>query len=448
MVGADLSDELELRVLDDPTGLEPFRRGVDGPCDLERAAHLARRAGLGAPLGLLRDLLDREPLDACEQFFTDPVHASDEIGRIRDSARALGSHEAARAYWVHRLLMTDAPLRKKLALFWHGHFATSVAKVKDARLLLDQLALLRELGEGEFLYLVLGVAQDPAMIIWLDGNRNRRGNPNENFARELIELFTLGIGNYTEEDIREAARAFTGWHVKRGEFLLNMRAHDPGEKRLFGGGGVRDGLDVIHRCVQRNESSCFIASKLFRFFVHPRPGNRMVEDLGERFRACRRHTGRFLRELFASRVLYAAVVRRSLVASPVDFVIGTLRTLGAGASASETARHLADMGQDLLRPPRVKGWDGGRAWIHSGSLLARLRFAMEICEIESSLKASVPWAALRTGEGESVPDSIVNRLFPGERLEGLRRQVRTLADQDDLVAVLAMCLQSPEYAMV
>ena len=111
MVGADLSDELELRVLDDPTGLEPFRRGVDGPCDLERAAHLARRAGLGAPLGFLRDLLDREPLDACEQFFTDPVHASDEIGRIRDSARALGSHEAARSYWVHRLLMTDAPLR-------------------------------------------------------------------------------------------------------------------------------------------------------------------------------------------------------------------------------------------------------------------------------------------------------------------------------------------------
>jgi uncharacterized protein (DUF1800 family) len=340
------------------------------------------------------------------------------------------------------LVSGGALLREKLALFWHGHFATSAAKVSDVRLLLDQIGLCQEFGLGGFRDLVLSVARDPAMILWLDGNRNRRGQPNENFARELMELFTLGIGHYDEQDIREAARAFTGWHVKRGRFWFNERAHDPGDKQLFGSGGVGDSVDVV----DRPSSSRFLAAKLVRFFVHPRPGERMIEALGRRFQDCGGNVDRFLRELLSSRVFYSAAARRAIVASPVDFVVGTLRTLGTGASAS--ARHIADMGQNLLKPPTVKGWDGDRAWVNSGSLLARLRFSMELTEDDDSLKADVPWKTLESGQGEASLDRVLTRVFSGERTDALRREIRDLAGEDDSRKVLALCLQSPENSMV
>ena len=286
------------------------------------------------------------------------------------------------------------------------------------------------------------------MIIWLDGIRNRRGQPNENFARELMELFTLGIGHYGERDVREAARAFTGWHVKQGRFWFNARAHDTGDKDLFGSGGVRDGVDVIDRCVSRSASSRFIAAKLFRFFVHPRPGVRMIEALGERFQHRDRNVESFVRELLSSRVFYADAARRALVSSPVDFVIGALRMLGGAAPASVIARYVAELGQDLLKPPSVKGWDGGRDWVNSVSLLVRLRFSTEIVAEKNALAAGVPWGTLQSTEGASALDRVMERVFSGESLDALRRDVRELIGGDDPRQAVALCLQSPEYAMV
>ena len=223
--------------------LEPFRPGKDGPWDYSAAAHLARRLTFGSPRKLVREILEGGPRAAPAALLADRDETP-EMKAVADSQRRIGSTEAIQTWWAHRMLRGNSPARDKLALFWHDHFATSDTKVRDARLMMDQVQLFIRRGPGSFHALLKAMAKDPAMLIWLDGNSNRRGEPNENFARELMELFSLGVGNYTEEDIKEAARAFTGWHVKNRKFWFNQRAHDTGSKTIFGMTGNLDGNDA------------------------------------------------------------------------------------------------------------------------------------------------------------------------------------------------------------
>ena len=416
-----------------------FRPGVDGPWDRAAAAHLARRVGFGSPLSMVEKILELGPERApAELLERKPEPEGVEL--TTSTALRLANVEAAQSAWAYRMLFGSSPAIEKLALFWHGHFATSARKVDDAKLMLRQIELFRQKGSGPFLDLLGGVARDPAMLVWLDGNSNRRGKPNENFARELFELFALGIGNYTEADIKEAARAFTGWHVRDGEYWFNERAHDTGSKSVFGRSGEWRGDDILKMSAEHDACARFISGKLFEFYVHPAPAPELRRELASLFNACGGRTGEFLGKLLGSRVFHSRKARRALVSSPADYCVGSLRTIGAKASAKALAKSMASMGLELLAPPSVKGWAGGEAWLSSTTLLSRYGFAMGVGG-ESDfggepLEVAADWEKV----GASGPASL---FFPEGLPEVIAEDVRA-ASGGDARALVMSCLQAPE----
>jgi uncharacterized protein (DUF1800 family) len=282
-----------------------------------------------------------------------------------------------RAWWMEEMLATPSPLTERLTLFWHNHFVSSQQKVRVTRLMYAQNALLRANALGNFGTLLHAVSKDPAMLIYLDGVQNRRGQPNENFAREVMELFTLGEGHYSEQDIKEAARAFTGWSLNRetGEYVFRPAIHDNGSKSVLGRTGNFDGDAVLDILLARPETAETITAKLWREFVSPEPDAREVKRIAKGFRDSGYDIKVVLRGLLLSDAFWAAQNRGTLVKSPVEFVVGTLRQLEvAPASGLPFALLSAGMGQNLYSPANVKGWPGGDAWIDTSTLLARKQF--------------------------------------------------------------------------
>jgi hypothetical protein len=285
------------------------------------------------------------------------------------------------ATWVgERMLRTNRPLEEKLALFWHGHFATEIEKVRDYRKMHAQWQLFREKGNGPFRELLLGVAQDPAMLIYLDGESNVRGQPNENFAREVMELFTLGSGNYSEADVREAARAFSGWGLDGNTFDESWLRHDRGKKTLLGKTGRFDGTDVVDTLLEQPAAGRFLAGKLYRFFVREDAPPELLDALGASYRESGYDTAALLEQIFLSRDFYSAATRGAHVKGPVELVVSTYRKLGLesmpGSPAFATTTD--DLGQTLFAPPNVAGWTGGRTWINPSTLMGRQNFARDL----------------------------------------------------------------------
>jgi uncharacterized protein (DUF1800 family) len=262
-----------------------------------------------------------------------------------------------------------------MTLFWHNHFTSSVKKVKWPALLYRQNVLLRRHALGSFRDLLFQVAKDPAMMLYLDTQTNHKNHPNENFARELFELFTLGEGHYTEEDIKEAARAFTGWHAALrdgGRFVFNRRQHDAGLKRVLGRTGAFGGDDVLAIALDQPACATHLTTKLWREFVSDQPEPREVERLASIFRAGGYQIALLLRALLTSPEFWAPENRGVLVKSPVELIVGTLRLFQMPIKDTEVlAKYGKRLGQDLFDPPNVKGWPGGTRWITSATLLAR-----------------------------------------------------------------------------
>ena len=279
-----------------------------------------------------------------------------------------------RSWWLTEMLTTPSPLTEKMVLFWHNHFVSSLQKVRSPVLMYRQQLLIRKNALGYFGDLLHEVAKDPAMVVYLDSASNRKGKPNENFAREVMELFTLGEGNYGEQDVKEAARAFTGWSIEpeTGEFLYRRPAHDDGVKKVLGRSGNFDGDDVLDILLAQSQTAEFIVSKLWREFVSPQPDPAEVKRIARMFRDNRYNIKVALRALLLSDAFYAPQNRATLVKSPLDLIVGTLRQFrfetGEVAPFLMAARQL---GQDMFAPPNVKGWPGGEAWINSATLLAR-----------------------------------------------------------------------------
>ncbi len=285
-------------------------------------------------------------------------------------------------WWGERMVLTERPLQEKLALFWHGHFATGNVKVRDYRKMLQQLELFHARGKGSLRDLLRGVATDPAMLVYLDAGQNVRGNPNENFAREILELFTLGPGNYTEADIREAARAFTGWthdpHTL--SFVVNADQHDTDPKTFLGHTGNFDGYDIIDLILQQPATARFLAGKMYRYFVRDSGGEAVVDALANEYRESDYDTAGLLRTIFLSRDFYAPAAVGSLIKSPVQMVVSTYRKLGLAEMPGVPDFHVTTerLGQRLFEPPNVAGWAGGRAWITSATLLDRGNFGRQL----------------------------------------------------------------------
>ena len=297
---------------------------------------------------------------------------------LRQTAGDSGDIEQLKVWWLYRLTAGPDPLAEKMCLLWHNHFATSNVKVRSAKLMAAQNDLIRTHAAGDFKALLAGMARDVAMLIWLDGNANRLRSPNENFAREVMELFTLGVGHYSEHDIREAARAFTGWHVRGEQFWFNSLQHDNGSKAVFGSSGNHDGDDVLRLCLTHEACPRFLAAKLLREFVMPSPDEAAIAALAGCIRAHDYQMKPVLRDLLGSQMFFSAAARHSLIKSPVQFVLGACRALEVRPNLKSLAQIIASLGQDLFQPPTVKGWEGGRLWITSATLLQRANFAASL----------------------------------------------------------------------
>lgn len=283
-------------------------------------------------------------------------------------------------WWANRMLTSPRPLEEKMALFWHGHFATNEEKVRDYRKMLNQLELFQTEGLGNFRTLVIGVAQDPAMLAFLDAGVNVKGAPNENFAREIMELFTMGVGNYSERDIREAARAFTGWNFEGVAFHIDAAKHDDGNKEVLGQSGNYDGVQVIDIILDQPATPKFLAAKLYRYFVREDLDPALKAELGKRLKDGNYEIAPFLETLFLSRDFYAPESVATRIKSPVELVVSTYRKLGLTdvPGVPDFNETTTALGQRLMHPPTVAGWAQGRSWITPGLLLERGNFALDV----------------------------------------------------------------------
>jgi uncharacterized protein (DUF1800 family) len=283
-------------------------------------------------------------------------------------------------WWANRMLTSNAPLQEKMALFWHGHFCSNEDKVRDYRKLLNQIELYQAKGMGSFRDLTVAVAQDPAMLCFLDARKNVKGAPNENFAREIMELFTMGVGNYSEKDVREAARAFTGWNYVDTKFIVNVADHDAGPKTFLGKTGNFDGVQVIDVIMQQPVTANFVAGKLYRFFVREDLDPTLQAQLGDVLRKNNYRIAPFMETLFLSRDFYSDASMGALIQSPVVLAVSTYRKLGQTSLPGVPDFNAATgaLGQRLLAPPTVAGWAQGRSWITPALLLERGNFARDV----------------------------------------------------------------------
>ena len=292
----------------------------------------------------------------------------------------------AAQWWAGRMLATEHPLEEKMTLYWHGHFATENSKVDDYRLMLQQIEMLRAGATGNFRNLLLGIARDPAMLIYLDNRKNVQGKPNENFAREIMELFSLGAGNYTEHDIKEAARAFTGWDNRGLQFAMHEDLHDSGEKTVLGKTGNFSGEDVVDILLEQKACAEFISRKLYRYLVREDVPPELQMKLAALVRANHYEWKPFLRTVFLSRDFYSPASFATQIKSPVVYLVSTYKKMGLteipGTPYYPTV--MANLGQNLGNPPNVKGWDGGRAWVNPSTLLQRCNVVRHVLSPEEA----------------------------------------------------------------
>ncbi len=335
-------------------GMDPF------PKSRAEAVRIARERGVS--MGI-------EPLEEGESRRLQPVVNKFFYG-LRSNAVET---QRLATWWGERMLVTQRPLEEKLTLFWHGHFATGNTKVRDARMMHRQIEMLRANANGNFRDLLIGILTDPAMLVYLDNGENVKDHPNENFGRELLELFSLGVGNYTETDIREAARAFTGWTNDVLEFKFDAEQHDFGEKTFLGRTGAFDGGDIIEIILEQPAAAEFMSAKLYRYFVREEIDDAVGTDLAATFHDAEYALRPVLRRIFLSRDFYSPASYATQIKSPTHLVVSTYRKLGLTElpTIPDFNRLTADLGQTLFNPPNVAGWAGGRTWVTPATLLER-----------------------------------------------------------------------------
>jgi hypothetical protein len=353
------------------TGLAPFdhsgifKPGLD-PFPPSRPATTAAAKAHGEALGVRVKAGGNRPIQPVVNEFFYWLRAS----RLETDRVAY--------WWANRMLTSPRPLEEKMALFWHGHFATNEDKVRDYRKMLKQLELFQSKGLGNFRDLMVGVARDPAMLAFLDAGVNVKGAPNENFAREIMELFTMGVGHYSETDVREAARAFTGWNFQGLEFHVDEDKHDAEPKTVLGRTGDFDGVDVIDLILAQDATAEFLAGKLYRYFVREELDPSLQRELGRRLKGMNYEITPFMTLLFASRDFHASAGTR--IKPPVELVVSTYRKLGLVDLPGIPDFNVVTggLGQRLLHPPTVAGWSGGRSWITPGLLFERGNFVLDV----------------------------------------------------------------------
>jgi uncharacterized protein (DUF1800 family) len=370
--------------------------------DVETYAKLSREQAADKLLGATRSEAMTPPPLWVTETTAGPVKPRDMSPEERRAFQQEQNEKTQqlRVWWLGEMLATPSPLSEKMTLFWHNHFVSSQQKVRIAQYIYGQNMLLRKHALGNFGALLHAVSKDPAMLIYLDNAANRKGQPNENFAREVMELFTLGEGHYKEQDIKEAARAFTGWSVEPdgGQFIFRNNAHDGGSKTVLGKTGAFEGDAVLDILLAQPACAEFITRKLWREFISPNPDEVEVKRMAGIFRNARYDIKPLLRAMLTSDGFYAEANRGVLLKSPVELIVGTLQQFNISADGLQPlAAASAQLGQNLFAPPNVKGWPGGEAWINSASLLGRKQFLEKTFRVEQ--KSAPMLAANKNNSG-------------------------------------------------
>lgn len=362
--------------------------------------HLLWRAGFGPAVEQLNDLTDFTPkqfykalvkasekrpenIDVADNYLEGLFMGVDQVGRIQQKQLSpeekkmvqQKNREGVRnlnLYWLNQMVNSGSQLREKMAFFWHGHFACRNLNVFYQQGLLD---VIRRNALGNFGTMLKEVSKSAAMLNFLNNQQNRKGHPNENFAREVMELFTLGRGNYTENDVKEAARAFTGWSANvRGEYIFRRGQHDEGVKTVLGQTGNLGGEDVLDILLDQKQTARFISQKLFKFFVNEQPEQDKIDWMADRFYKSGYDIGKLMEDVFTSDWFYNEKNIGARIKSPIELVAGIRRMLPMTLENEESLIVVQRiLGQMLFYPPNVAGWPGGKTWIDSSTLMMRLR---------------------------------------------------------------------------
>jgi hypothetical protein len=447
----------------------PYEPTAADPWDLRKVAHLHRRAGFGPSWAELQHGLQAGIAASVERLLHPQPLIAEEM-QILDSLRqgVLDSRDPERlkAWWLYRMLYDRDPLREKMTLFWHSHFATSNRKVQSLLLMLRQNDLLRRHALGDFSALLRDILADPAMLVWLDGAGSTKDKPNENLAREFLELFTLGLDHYTEEDVRAAARAFAGWIRTRAEdfrgedkFHFDPNQADKGVKTFLKQTGPWKAADIVRITLEQPACALHLCRKLYRFFVSEsdEPAAEHLEPLAQALRSHRYDIGQVIGIILRSRQFYSRAAYRQRIKSPVEFSVGLIRTLEVPRThVRQLALAVAceRQGQELFYPPTVKGWDGGRTWISSTTVLERGKCVADVIwgNDEFGLRPYDPVAwAERCGvrPGKSLQELLDLLLQDDLDSEAREIIVRSGADEkvDSLRRAMQLMLHCPEYQL-
>lgn len=385
-----------------------------------------------------------------------------------------------RHWWLTRMIQTPRPLEEKMTLFWHGHFATSYRTIEDSYHMYQQNRLLRGLALGNFGDLLRAIIRDPAMLRYLNNNQNRKRSPNENLARELMELFSLGEGNYTERDIKEGARALTGYTFEDDAFKYDTNQHDEGSKRILGIQGNLDGDGFVNSILRSAHCAPFICAKLYKFFVADIPTDtrelegaqrKVVQALSHTMQQARYELKPVMRKLLLSRHFYDPSVMGNKIKSPVELVVGAVRSLNTPVrNMTVIASAIDTMGQSLFMPPSVKGWDGGRAWINTSTLFTRQNTLVYMISGHTARtndrfvdrtpydpRALVPCMNDPRIEGEPPAELVANQLMDlvlgrrpygaNEHLISAAAKVDRPASSDGIRTMLLLTTSMPEYQL-
>ena len=419
----------------------PYEPDARQPWNLALAAHLYRRAAFGAGWQELQQALADGPQRTVDKLLRPPAGVEAFNRRCDESENAAtGSVDGLRAWWLRRMMETPHPLLEKMTLFWHSYFAVNAGPVNNPPLMKEYVRLLRRHALGSFGSLLPALARDPAMLVWLGADVNRKAAPNDSFVRPLLETFTLGVGHFTEEDVREAARAFTGRFVLRGQLRYLSQEHDETVKRLLGQEGNFTAEDVTRILLEERATARTVVRRLYRWLISEteEPNDDRIAPLAESF-AEDYDVGRLVATMLRSNLFFSPQAYRRRIKSPLEFGLGLVKALEGMVSATQLVQDAAHLGQDLCRPPTVKGWTGGRYWISTATLVSRHNLAASLLHSGKPYDGKLdPWSVAQK-HGCATPEAagrflldlfLQGDLEPGIR-ETLLRNMQTPATGGD-----------------